>query len=184
MDTGKLVLRLFVGGVFMGHGLQKLKGWFGGPGIEGTEQMMEGTDMHPPKANAYAVALTETLGGAAIAAGAATPLASAGLIATMLTAIDKVHWKNGFWNSKGGWEFNGTLIATLFALSADGPGKLSVDAAVGTRRWGVGWAVLALAAGAAGAYGVVKLGERNAEAAADDATVVPATPTPTTPTTP
>lgn len=139
-------------------------GWFGGPGIEGTEQMMEGTDTHPPKPNAYAVALTETLGGAAIAAGAATPLASAGLIATMLTAIDKVHWKNGFWNSKGGWEFNGTLIATLFALSADGPGKLSVDAAVGTRRWGGGWAVLALAAGAAGAYGVVKLGERNAEA--------------------
>ncbi|WP_139418060.1 DoxX family protein [Agromyces laixinhei] len=168
MDTGKLVLRLFVGGLFMGHGLQKLTGWFGGPGIEGTEKMMEGTDIHPPRANAYAVALTETAGGAAIAAGAATPLASAGLIATMLTAIDKVHWKNGFWNSKGGWEFNGTLIATLFALSADGPGKLSIDAAAGRTRWGIGWGVFALVAGAAGAYGVVKLGERNAPAASGD----------------
>lgn len=167
MDTGKLVVRLFVGGIFVGHGLQKLKGWFGGPGIEGTEQMMKGTGMHPPRRNAYAVALVETAGGAAIAAGAATPAASAGLIATMLTAIDKVHWKNGFWNTAGGWEFNGTLIATLFALCADGPGRLSVDAAFGNRRWGLGWAIGALALGAVGAFGVVKLGAISAPAASE-----------------
>ncbi len=163
MDSGKLVLRLFTGGVIMAHGLQKLKGWYGGPGIEGTAGMMASMQMLPPKRNAWAVALAETVGGAGIALGAATPAATAAVTSAMLTAIRKVHWKNGFFNHEGGWEFNGLLIASAIAITADGPGKLSLDAAIGKSRWGAGWALAALAAGVAGSIGAVELARREVE---------------------
>jgi putative oxidoreductase len=168
MRIGTLVLRLVVGGVFVGHGLQKLTGAFGGPGLEGTEQMMAKTGMTPAARNARAVALTETTGGAAIALGAATPLAAGGLIATMLVATHKVHWRNGFWNAKGGWEFNAVLIAALTAIAADGPGKVSVDAIRGRKRGGLRGALTALAVGAAGAIGVVQLAKGAQELAAEE----------------
>jgi putative oxidoreductase len=160
MNLGKLILRLVVGGVFVGHGLQKLRGSFGGPGLEGTAQMMEQSNMRPARRNALAVAWTETLGGAAFAAGLLTPVASAGLTAVMLTAIRKVHWNNGVWNSNGGYEFNAVLIAAVTALADDGPGTISLDAAIGKRRWGPLGALFSLAAGTIGSIGAVELGKR------------------------
>ena len=71
MSLASTLLRLTVGGFFVGHGLQKLTGAFDGPGLAGTEQMMAGTGMHPAARNARLVALTETAGGAALALGAA-----------------------------------------------------------------------------------------------------------------
>jgi putative oxidoreductase len=162
--TGKLLVRLVVGGVFVGHGLQKLRGAFGGPGLEGTEAMVASMDMEPAPLQARAVALTETLGGAAIAVGAATPAAAAGLIASMFTAIRKVHWKNGIWNSEGGFEFNAVLIAVVAALATDGPGRFSVDAAFGKSRWGVLGGLFALGAGVAGSFAAIELGRRAAVA--------------------
>jgi putative oxidoreductase len=144
---GKLALRVVVGGLFAAHGLQKLAGSFDGPGLAGVEKSMSATAMRPVKANALLVAGTETLGGAAIALGAATPVAAGGLIATMVTAIRKVHGRNGFFNAKGGYEFNLTLIAALLALVSEGPGPVSVDAVVGRRRWGTWAALLALGGG-------------------------------------
>ena len=161
MNLGKLLLRVVVGGAFIGHGLQKLTGAFGGSGLSGTEKIAEKLDLHPAKRNALAVALTETAGGAAIAVGAATPLAAAGLIATMLTAIRKVHFKNGPWNSAGGYEYNAVLIAAVAAI-AGGAGKVSIDAAFGKVKWGTKGTLFALAAGALGSLAVVKLGQLNA----------------------
>jgi putative oxidoreductase len=43
-----------IGGLFIGDGTQKLFGWFGGPGLEGTEQMMGALDMRPTRPNALA----------------------------------------------------------------------------------------------------------------------------------
>ncbi len=146
--------------MFVGHGLQKLRGAFGGPGLDGTERMMSALDMEPAPLQARAAALTETLGGAALAIGAVTPVAAAGLIATMLTAVRKVHWKNGFWNSKGGFEFNTVLIAVVTAVTVDGPGPLSIDSAFGRRRWGVRGGLFAVAAGAVGSLAAVELGRR------------------------
>jgi len=166
MKVGSLVLRLAVGGLFVGHGLQKLRGSFGGPGLEGTSQMMESLEMHPPRRNALAAAVTETAGGAALALGAVTPLAAAGLVATMVTAVRKVHWSNGLWNAGGGWEFNGLLVAATAAVVADGPGPLSLDALVGKSKWGAGWALLALVAGAAASTAAVEAGRRSAGAGA------------------
>jgi putative oxidoreductase len=162
--TGKLFVRLVVGGLFVAHGLQKLRGSFGGPGLGGTEQMMVSLDMEPAPIQARAAALSETLGGAALAAGAATPLASAALTASMVTAIRKVHWKNGIWNSSGGFEFNAVLIAVVTALATDGPGIFSVDAAFGKKRWGILGGLFALGAGAAGSVAAIEFGRRAAEA--------------------
>lgn len=164
MHIARLILRIVVGGLFIGHGMQKLAGWFDGPGIDGTEKMMENLDLQPARRNAIAAGATEAVGGALLVAGAATPVAGAGLIGTMLTAIRTVHFKNGLWNGKGGWEFNAVMIASLLALTESGPGRASVDAARGKVRSGTGWAFAALAAGAAASTAIVELGHRAARA--------------------
>ncbi|ALS56648.1 DoxX family protein [Rathayibacter toxicus] len=168
MKIGSLILRLTVGGLFIGHGLQKLRGSFDGPGIEKTAEMMKNLELHPSRQNALAAAITETAGGAALALGAATPAAAASLMGTMITAIRKVHWNNGLWNTGGGWEYHGLLIATTAAIVADGPGTLSFDALVGKKKWGAGWALIALCAGAAGSTAVIEAGRRAGVACEDE----------------
>ena len=123
MKIGRLLVRL-VSGLFIGHGTQKLFGWFDGPGPDGTEQMMYKLDMHPARHNALAVGATETAGGALLALGLAAPLAAASLVGVILTAIRKVHAANGPWNTKGGYEYNLVLIAALAGLVDGGPGDV------------------------------------------------------------
>ena len=168
MSVGRLAVRIVIGGLFIGHGTQKLKGWFGGSGLEGTAKTMEALDMHPVRPNAIAAGLTETVGGALLVVGLATPVASAGLIGVMATAIRKVHFAKGPWNGKGGWEYNAVLIATLTALAGDGPGRLSLDAARGRLRSGAGWGLFALALGVASSTLAIELGKsRPARSPAD-----------------
>ncbi len=179
MQVGRLAARAVIGGLFVGHGTQKLFGWFGGPGLEGTEGMMESLDLKPTRPNAVAAGLTETAGGALLVAGAATPLAAASLIGTMITAIRKVHQPNGPWVAQGGWEYNAVLIAALMALVDAGPGDLSVDAVLGRDEWGPGWALGGLAVGAAASGAAIALGARASgptpQAAQDDAAGDPVT---------
>jgi putative oxidoreductase len=153
MNFGRLFLRTAIGGLFVGHGTQKLFGWFGGHGLDATAGMFGSLGMRPPKAHATAAALAEAGGGAALVLGAGTPLASSALIATMITAIRTVHGKNGPWSTNGGYEYNLVLIAAAVALAETGPGSPSVDDALGDDRHGVAWALLALALGIAGSYG-------------------------------
>ncbi|MEA2333046.1 MAG: putative oxidoreductase [Thermoleophilaceae bacterium] len=150
MNAGRLIARLTIGGLFVGHGTQKLFGWFDGPGPEGTAEMMENLGLRPPREQALAAGITETAGGAMLALGALTPLAGALLSGTMFTAIRKVHLPKGLWNTGGGYEFNLVLVAAVAALIDGGPGRPSVDHALGIDRTGSGWALAALAAGAAG----------------------------------
>lgn len=149
MNVGRMVARAIVGSLFVGHGTQKLMGWFDGPGLAGTDGMMESLNMRPARRNSLAAGVTETAGGALVTLGAATPLAAAGLMGVMITAIRKVHLPNGPWAAKGGYEYNLVLIAALLAIVDDGPGDLSVDAALGWDKHGAAWALGALAAGAA-----------------------------------
>jgi putative oxidoreductase len=74
MKTGRVIARAVIGGLFIGHGTQKLFGWFDGPGPEATAGMMESLGIEPARRNAQAAALSETIGGALLIAGAATPL--------------------------------------------------------------------------------------------------------------
>ena len=154
MKIGRLLLRLSVGGFFVGHGTQKLFGWFEGHGLEATAAGFEQMGLRPGRRNALAAGAAEAGGGALLAAGLATPLAASALIATMITAIRTVHAKNGPWLSNGGYEYNVVLIAAALILVEAGPGRLSLDAALGRERTGAGWTLAALTGGALGALGV------------------------------
>jgi putative oxidoreductase len=167
MKLARLLLRLAVGGFFIGHGTQKLFGWFGGHGLDATAQAFDGMGIRPGRRNAIAAGAAEAGGGAAVVLGAATPLAASALTATMLTAINRVHLKNGPWLTNGGYEYNVVLIAAVLALVETGPGKLSVDAALGAETHGPGWALAALAAGTAGAVGAHLLAEAQPAAPAE-----------------
>ena len=160
MSVGRLAARVLIGGLFVGHGTQKLFGWFGGPGREGTEGMMESLQMRPARANALAAGLSETVGGSLLVAGFATPVAAATLTGTMTTAIRKVHLANGPWAANGGWEYNAVLIGALTALVETGPGDLSLDHALGTERTGPAVALGALATGVAVAFATMYAGAR------------------------
>jgi putative oxidoreductase len=153
MKIGRLLLRLVVGGLFVGHGTQKLFGWFGGQGLDATAQGFEELGLRPGRRNAIAAGGAETGGGALLAVGLATPLAASVLIATMLTAIHRVHGKKGPWLNDGGYEYNLVLIAAALALAEVGPGGLSLEGALRRERSGSGWALAALGAGALGAIG-------------------------------
>lgn len=164
MKLGLLLVRTLVGGLMFGHGTQKLFGWFGGHGPEGTGQFFEGLGLVPGRRNALAAGAAEAGGGALLALGLCTPLAGAGLTGAMTTAIATVHAPRGPWVTDGGWEYNAVIAATVFAVVDAGPGALSLDALRGRERWGTRWALAQLGAGMAGSAIAIAQGRRNAAA--------------------
>jgi putative oxidoreductase len=176
MKIARLLLRLIVGGLFVRHGTQKLFGWFGGHGLDATAQAFDHLGIRPGRRNAIAAGVAEAGGGAALALGLATPLAASGLTATMLTAINRAHLKNGPWVTNGGYEYNLVLIAAVLALAETGPGKLSLDAGLGLEKSGPGWALAALAGGVAGAVGAHLAAESHSAPGAPPATDAPEAP--------
>ena len=151
MGIFRLLMRSIVGGLYVGHGTQKLFGWFDGYGLSATADGFNQMGIRPGKPNAIAAGVGEAGGGALLAVGYLTPLAGASIAATMMTAIHRVHLKNGPWATKGGYEYNLVLIAAVLALVETGPGPLSVDAVTGKERKGSLWALAALLAAGAGA---------------------------------
>ena len=151
MKLGLTLLRTIVGALFFGHGTQKLFGWFGGHGIEGTAGAFESLGLRPGRKHATAAGAAEAGGGVLLALGFLTPAAAASLIGVMSTAISKVHAKNGPWATDGGYEYNLALIAIMVALADVGPGDVSLDHALGIEIKGPLVALLALAAGIGGA---------------------------------
>src|SRR2546423_9558272 len=153
MTYGLLLLRVVVGGTMAAHGAQKLFGWFDGPGLDGVKGMLGNFGFRLPGLMALGLALTECAG-LLFALGFLTPLAALGIVVVMLNAIALVHFKNGFWNGNGGYEFNLVLLTVAAAVSATGPGRFSIDRAL---RWddnlsGLWWGV-----GVVGAAVLVRL---------------------------
>ena len=148
MDYGLLFLRVVIGAIFFAHGSQKLLGWFGGGGLKGTAAWLGGMGFKAPGVMALMVAGAES-SGLLFAFGLLTPLAALAMVSAMLVAIATVHWKNGFFAGNGGYEFNLALIAAATAVAATGPGRFSVDRALGLDdnwsgvAWGIGVLVLA-----------------------------------------
>src|SRR3954453_5913461 len=103
------LLRVLVGALFVGHGTQKLFGWFGGHGPEGTGQFFESLGLKPGKLNAMAAGGSEALGGVLLALGFLTPVGAALLSGPMITAIRTVHLEKGPWVTEGGYEYNVVL---------------------------------------------------------------------------
>jgi len=164
MRLGRTILRLVIAGLHLAHGAQKVFGLFGGAGPEGTGKFFESAGLRPGKPLAHAAGAPEVVGGALLALGLATPLGATMLSGVQVTAIRAVHFDRGLWITEGGFEYNLTVLAALFALT-EAPGALSVDAARGTERTGLGWAVAQLAAGTAGAFAVSALSKGEPEGA-------------------
>jgi putative oxidoreductase len=152
MGLGTLAVRGALGPLFVGHGTQKLFGWFDGHGLEATAGGFESMGLRPGKRHAIAAGAAEALGGALLTLGAATPVAASLIAGTMTTAIRKVHASNGPWVTSGGWEYNAVVIAAMAAVAEHGPGKPSIDDALLPRFKGPAWAALAIGAGVAGSY--------------------------------
>jgi putative oxidoreductase len=170
MGLGKLILRATMGGYFVGHGLQKLAGWFGGGGPQGTGEMFEQIGLRPGRENAVLAGAAEAGGGALLALGLLTPAAVSMLTGVMTNAIRHVHRQNGLWVTEGGVEYPVMILATLAAIGDSGPGRLSLDEALGLELRGPVVTALAMGAGAVGAVYLAKHGEELfAEADADDA---------------
>lgn len=129
-SIGVFIIRLVVGLTFMGHGSQKLFGWFEGGGIKGTAGFFESIGVKPQKPMAVLAGLSEFGGGLLLALGFLTPLASLLLIGAMVVAITKVHAANGFWNGNGGFEYNLTILAIAVGIALTGAGSLSIDALI------------------------------------------------------
>lgn len=157
-DLGLLLLRAGAGGVLAAHGAQKLFGWFGGGGLEGTGQFMESVGYVPGKANATVAGLTEVGSGVLLALGLATPAAGAAAAGAMAGAA-VVHQPNGFFAQDGGYEHPAYLGLTATGLGITGPGRLSLDHAFG-HVFNRGWMVPAALAATGVATGLV-VGARN-----------------------
>lgn len=132
-NLAALILRLVTGSLLAGHGAQKLFGSFGGPGIEGTTEMMESLDLAPGRPWATLAGLSEFGGGVLTALGFLGPLGPLGAIGAMTMATTRAHTVNPIWVTEGGAELPVTNIAVATAIMIGGPGKYSLDRAFGIR---------------------------------------------------
>ncbi len=130
-DLGLLILRLGVGIVVLAHGLQKF-GWLGGFGLAGTAGFFGGMLKFTPGTFwALVVALVETVGSGLMILGLLGPIGPFPIAADMIVAMAVVHWPKGFWNQSGGLEFPLPIAAGALAAGLVGPGRWSLDAALG-----------------------------------------------------
>ncbi len=131
-DWTLTAIRITLGVVFFAHGAQKVFGWFGGAGLEGTLRTMH-DDLRLPIPVAFAALMSELLGGAGLIIGLLSRVAAAGICVTMLSAIVMVHWRNGlfmnwFGDRKGhGIEYHLLAMALAIAIVVRGSGAASLD---------------------------------------------------------
>ena len=136
-DVALLLLRATYGSLLMGHGAQKLFGWFGGHGLKGTGQWLESMGFQPGQRWTPAVIWSELGGGALTALGFLNPIGPLSTLGSMGVATFRVHWGKPIWVTAGGAELPVTNAAIATALAIAGPGKFSLDELLGTRlpRW-------------------------------------------------
>ena len=147
LDLGLLVIRVVFGLVYAAHGAQKLFGWFGGYGIAGTGGFLETLGFRPGKSFAIAAGLGEFLGGLFLAFGFLGAVGPALIVAGMIVAMLTVHRKNKFFVSTNGIEHPLMYTTVAVGIALTGPGRYSLDAAVG-KMWletpTITWIVLAI----------------------------------------
>ena len=158
LDLGFLIARVLIGLLMAAHGAQKLLGWFGGHGLEGTGAFFGQLGFQPGRLFATAAALGEVTSGLLIALGLFGPVGPALMLAVMVVAAISVHWRNGLFATNGGIELPllYSIAAVRFAMT--GPGRYSLDALLGLHwAWTTRVIWLALAAGVLGGVGNLAL---------------------------
>ena len=128
-DTGldTLPLRVGAGAIFAAHGAQKLFGWFGGYGLEGTAGWMASIGLEPGLLMAVLAGSAEFFGGLLLVFGLLVRPIALLLAVTMVVAIVTVHLQNGLFMANNGYEFGLALLAASVALLLRGAGSLSAD---------------------------------------------------------
>ena len=134
LDLGLFLIRVVFGLVFAAHGAQKLFGWFGGYGLAGTGGFMESLGFRPGKTFATAAALSEFVGGLLFALGFLGPVGPALILSVMLVASITVHRKNAFFAATNGIELPLLIATAAVGIALTGPGRYSLDAALGNYR--------------------------------------------------
>ncbi len=158
MDMGLLFIRVVVGLLLVGHGTQKLFGWFGGHGPSTTGAFFEFLGYRPGVFFAVVAGLGEAGGGALLALGFLTPLAGAAVVGVMLNAASSLRDK-GPWIINGGWEYTAVLATVGAAIALTGPGSISIDHLIGI-EWSTPWSMVGIALGAGSAAATLLLRRR------------------------
>ena len=127
VNKGLLLVRVVVGLLFIGHGLQKTLGWFGGQGLAKWTEDVAKLGLEPASFWAPLEAGAELAGGIMLVLGLFASVGAALIVADMLVAIVKVHAPKGLWSQQGGFEYNLVLIAILVAIGIMGPGLYSLE---------------------------------------------------------
>ena len=122
-----LAPRLAAGVIFTAHGAQKLFGWFGGYGLEGTAGWMASIGLEPGYLLALLAGSAEFFGGLLLILGLLVRPSAIVLAITMLVAIVCVHLEHGLFMSNNGYEFGLALLAISAGLAIRGAGSVSVD---------------------------------------------------------
>jgi putative oxidoreductase len=129
-----LIVRLAAGLTLMPHGAQKLFGWFGGGGLDGTAQFFEqNLGLTPGLVFALLAGTTEFFGGLFLALGLLTRLSALAATVLLAYAVFAVHFANGFFWTSGGFEYPLLWGLVTLAFVLRGGGALSLDRAIGFR---------------------------------------------------
>ena len=131
MPEGLFIIRLVLGGLLFAHGTQKLFGWYGGYGLDGTAGFFHSVGHRPGRRMAAVAGLSEAGGGALLVLGLLTPLGAAMILGTMISAAVSVHAPQGVWATNGGYELPLTNALVAAGLAFTGAGDFSIDHAAG-----------------------------------------------------
>jgi putative oxidoreductase len=156
ISAGLLIGRLVVGPGLAAHGAQKLFGWFGGHGLDGTAGYFESLGFRPGRLFAALAGFGEFVGGLLVALGFLGPVGPALVFAVMLVAMMQ-HWQNGFFAMKDGIELPLLYATAGLALAFTGPGLYSLDAVLGLGESDARVELIAIAIGALGAVSTLAL---------------------------
>lgn len=157
VDLGLFVIRLALGAMLITHGLNKV---FGAGGLAGTARWFESVGLRPGWLHARLAVANEVGAAMLMVCGVVFPLAAAAFIGLMVVAAFTDHRGKGFFVFKGGWEYVAFIGVVSAALVCIGPGRWSLDHALGWRLHGAGWACTAVVLGALAASGLLAFARR------------------------
>jgi len=168
LGIARSALRIAIGLLFIGHGGQKLFGWFGGGGLPAAEAEMQALGLRPARATARVAAASQLGAGGLAAVGLCSPAAYSVIAANMITVMRTANRGKGPWGKNGGWEYPLVLTLAVGALAEGEPDPLSLDRALGRESHGLRWAAFVLGAALAGSMAATAISRaQRAEEAAE-----------------